>query len=450
MSATNSLVAGAAQVDVSPGDSQFLYGYPHVERWSEGVHDPLLASALYLSDGGTEVVFASCDIIYISKAMTQKVRERIADSTGIPPANVMVTATHTHSGPITVKCLSNEADPVVPEPDPVYVQQLESGIVRAVRMAHENAQPAEVGLSHADGSCVGTNRREPAGPSIPSVPVLTVQSANGKDILALMVVCSMHPTVLHEDSRLVSGDFPAMARQYLQNEALCSSCPVVFQTGACGNQSTRHVVRSNTFEEAERLGGLLGKEIEKAVMSTPFTTDIQLEVKQAFAELPLRFFPAPEEAESNLETVRRRLQPLQELGAPKAEVRTAECDVFGAEETLVLARASASGRVESVASTCLPAEIQIVRIGDWLIIGWPGEIFVEFALAVRDRFPNASIVTLANGEVQGYLVTEEAAQEGGYEASNALFQSPDGGRILVESTLNALAAFENTTKSSQS
>ncbi len=128
MSATNSLVAGAAQVDVSPGDSQFLYGYPHVERWSEGVHDPLLASALYLSDGGTEVVFASCDIIYISKAMTQKVRERIADSTGIPPANVMVTATHTHSGPITVKCLSNEADPVVPEPDPVYVHNSNQGL----------------------------------------------------------------------------------------------------------------------------------------------------------------------------------------------------------------------------------------------------------------------------------------------------------------------------------
>ena len=39
--------AGAAQVDVTPDSPQFLYGYPHCERISTGVHDPLLASALY-------------------------------------------------------------------------------------------------------------------------------------------------------------------------------------------------------------------------------------------------------------------------------------------------------------------------------------------------------------------------------------------------------------------
>ena len=68
----------------------------------------------------------------------------------------------------------------------------------------------------------------------------------------------MHPTVLHEDSTLVSGDFPAMTRQYLQEHVLGADCPVLYHTGPSGNQSPRHVTRANTFDEAERLGGLLG------------------------------------------------------------------------------------------------------------------------------------------------------------------------------------------------
>jgi hypothetical protein len=39
---------------------------------------------------------------------------------------------------------------------------------------------------------------------------------------------------------------------------------------------------------------------------------------------------------------------------------------------------------------------------------------------------------MSNGELQGYLVTEEALAEGGYEASNALFKSPDGANILMD------------------
>src|ERR1041385_7553563 len=99
-----SLIAGAAIADITPTDSQFLYGYPHVERHSTGVHDPLLAQALYLSDGQHHVIF-------ISKQPPQRVRQRIAQATDVPQTGIMVTATHTHSGPITVNCLMSAADP---------------------------------------------------------------------------------------------------------------------------------------------------------------------------------------------------------------------------------------------------------------------------------------------------------------------------------------------------
>lgn len=55
--------AGAAAVEITPKESQFLFGYPHVERMSTGVHDPLFSSALYLENGCEQVLFIANDII---------------------------------------------------------------------------------------------------------------------------------------------------------------------------------------------------------------------------------------------------------------------------------------------------------------------------------------------------------------------------------------------------
>lgn len=437
------LQGGAAQVDVTPLDSQFLYGYPNVSRYSTGVHDPLLASALCLNDGRVSVVFISTDIIFITKTLAESARRRIAELTGVPAENIVISATHTHSGPVTVRYLSNEADSVVPEPDPVYLQRLEDGVVEAGRLACSKMRPIEVGLARADGSCVGTNRRRPGDPSDPQVPVLLAREADGGPFIAAMLVCSMHPTVLHEDSTLVSGDFPGMCRRYLQEHVLGRNCPVLHQTGAAGNQSPRHVTRGNTFDEARRLGELLGRSIEQAIGNVLFERDLNLDCRQALIEsIPLRRFPRPPEAAADLERARKQLDRLRRENGPRADIRTAECDVFGAEETLTLAKAAESGRLEAVTRTCLPAEVQLVRIGRWSFLTWPGEVFVEFALSVKDRFPDTFVITLANGELQGYQVTAEAAAQGGYEASNALFRAPDGGNLLVETSLRLMTECE--------
>jgi neutral ceramidase len=171
------LLAGAAAIDITPVESCFLWGYPHVARYSTGVHDPLLASALYLSDGRTAVLFVGIDVLLISKALAGSARERIAAATGVPAANIMITATQTHSGPVTVQYLSS--DPVVPDPDPRFLQRLEDGIVTAAETACSAARPAQLGLAVADGSAVGGNRRDPGGPSNPRTPVLVARAVDG-------------------------------------------------------------------------------------------------------------------------------------------------------------------------------------------------------------------------------------------------------------------------------
>jgi hypothetical protein len=244
----------------------------------------------------------------------------------------------------------------------------------------------------------------------------------------------MHPTVLHEDSFLVSADFPGMARRYLQENLLGPDCPVLYHTGPAGNQSPRYVTRANTFAEACRLGEVLGRAVAQAVPGIACTDSLQLRVKQALVDLPRKDLPSIGEAKEKLERAIRRLADMRHSGALPQEIRTAEVDWFGAEETVTLAEAARDGRLENVYRTCLPAEVQVLQIGRWNFAGWPGGIFVEHALAVKERCPDTFVISLANGELQGYIVTEEAALEGGYEASNSLF-SHRTGEILVDTTL---------------
>ena len=74
------LIAGAATADITPDDAQFLFGYPHVRRYSTGVHDPLLSSALFLSDGKTSLLWVANDVIYVSRQTARRVRGRIAQA----------------------------------------------------------------------------------------------------------------------------------------------------------------------------------------------------------------------------------------------------------------------------------------------------------------------------------------------------------------------------------
>lgn len=432
-----SIFAGAAEADITPRSPMHLFGYPGVDRISTGVHDRLMSSALYLDDGSSRVLFIANDLIWLPKLRTDRIRRNIEKSTGIPAGHIMVTATHTHSGPITSEMLCVEDDPHVPPPDERWLMGVEDGIVAAARAAVDTAEPATLALAIADGSELGTNRRHPDGPANPKMPLLAARSkATGKP-LAAMIVCSMHPTVLHEDWTLVSGDFPGLARMELRRRGQLT-CPMVYHMGTSGNQSPRHVVKANTIDEALRLGHLLADAVIDGMARAEPIEQPVLTVNRAFIDLPLREMPSVEAAQRGVDAAEQRYRSLKENDAPKTAIRTAECDTFGANETLTLAKAAANGRIQQAASTCLPAEVQAIGIGPHTFVGWPGEVFVEFALAVRKRYPNAWIITLANGDLQVYLVTQDAIDENAYEAGNAIFASPESGQRLVTVTTSLL------------
>jgi hypothetical protein len=432
------LQAGFGSRDITPDQPMFLVGYPHVPRVLEGVHDSLYATAMYLRGRGSAVVLVSCDLLFVARETATTCREAIGTALGIPPAHVLISATHTHSGPVTNTVLAWRDDPLVPAPAPEYLQKLQAGIVEAALAARAAAVPAELAVTTARVDGVGGNRLAADGVHDPEVGILAIRCRQSHALLGLDVVYSMHPTVMHEDSKLVSSDFPHYTRLQLR-EMLGERLPVVYHTGPEGNQSPRYSVRGQTFAEAERLGRRLGQfvgDAVKALRDADFAAAVRLAAASELVPLPGRTYPTLAEAEARLAEARASFDRLRREKAGHGPVRTAECAVFGAEEVVALARAQAAGAVEARRRQCSPAEVQVLRVGDVCLVGLPGELFVEYGLEIKRRAAQRSfVINLANGELQGYIVTPEAERAGGYEASMSMFTA-EGGARMVDTALD--------------
>jgi len=287
----------------------------------------------------------------VSRQSVSRIRNEIFRKTGVHPSGILVSATHTHSGPVTVDYINSSHDPVVPKADVEYVRFMEGKIIEAGCRAFQNATPAEAGFLIADGTGIGTNRHDPGGPADMEVPALIFKRPDNT-IIACMMVCNMHPTVLHEDSKLYSGDFPAFAREILQKKYFGSESPVLYFTGAAGNQSPRHVTKSNTFEEAKRIGGIIADSVGTILTKgIEFSSVIPVSGLQKFVELPKRRFPDPASAKIHRDKSLERFEYLKKTSSDKREVRTAEVDWFGAEELLHLSKLSKSEELENIYKT---------------------------------------------------------------------------------------------------
>jgi len=434
------LHAGAAVSDISPRRPMALYGYPHVERVSTGVHDPLLATVIVLRNARVTLALASLDLLMIEPPYARDLRSAIAEVVGCRDAEVFISCTHTHSGPVTSRLIGWQDDPAVPNPDPEYLEFVQAQLSTAAGVAAKSAIPAELAWTTADATGVGGNRLTPQGITDPECGILALRTSQNREMLAMAVIYGMHPTVLHEDSTLVSADFPYFARLHVQQH-LGREIPIAYHTAPCGDQSPRRFVTEQTFTEAERLGRKLGSAICQALddlADGAWQANVQLGAGLAAVNLPRNPIRPLPEAERLLAECRAQYEQLQHDKAPRAEIRTAECAIFGAEGTLALARTEARGELDARLRDYHPAEVQALRIGEVCLIGLQGECFAEYALEIKRRAVRRTfVVSLVNGELQGYIVTPEAAAAGGYEAANAVF-APESGRSLVNAAIDLI------------
>ncbi len=433
------LRAGTSLVDISPGPGIELAGYPHHPRYNKGVHDPLFAGCLYLDNGVTKLAIVSMDLVMYSKKAVRSVRNDIGKLTDIPPENIMITCSHTHSGPWASGMLDLEALEQGRKADEAYMVELHAKLVSLVKEAYSNTFDAKIGVEK--GFCgreqgVGGNRRNPYEIADPEVWTIGVQDLQG-NWKACLVKYALHPTFLHSDNFLVTADYPGYIRKYLAKTQ--PEMMFLFAQGTSGNQSPRYFRSGKTFEEAERVGSAIGSEANRVLGEMKLSADVDLLALSDEVAIEVRTLPSRQETEALIEKTRKVWEETKAANACERDVWNAELKFLGAEDTLAYILLQERGEKLELLEDEIPVEVQVIGIGDTRIVGIQGELFVEFGLTIQYRAPfdKTFVIELANGCLPGYACTERAYTQGGYESGASLLTGKTGEQ-LVEAAVNLL------------
>ena len=134
-SAQAELRVGVAAVKISPPSGTPMAGY-YYARGSEDVIDDLFAKAAVLDDGSTKVALVVCDLITLPRDTVLEARQLIEQQTGIPGGHVMISATHTHTGPsLSRGSVRDKQDGGASDPARRYTMELPDRIAQAVSEA---------------------------------------------------------------------------------------------------------------------------------------------------------------------------------------------------------------------------------------------------------------------------------------------------------------------------
>ena len=419
--------AGFAERDITPGiGTEKPGGYGKV--FHRFFHDPCKVRAAVFDDGKRKVAIIGVDALIVPRQLVLNARTEIEKLTGIKPDAVLIGASHSHSsGPVGM-VLPGEFD-TAPEDirklayeessmaDAGYLLRVTHEIAQAVRGADTARVPAQLGFGFGHEDKVAFNRRQRmkngqswshagatnpdivdyAGPIDPQVGVIGAWDMTGK-LIGTVVNFSCHATT---NPVGISANWIYYMERTIQG-ALDSRSPVVFLAGACGDVSQVDNLSPNanrTGEEwAQLVGGRVGAEAVKTLLSMPRGTNIPLDSRQKTWAIKRR---AP-----SAETV-AKARAIIARGKHPPDIT----DWTFAKETLMLTHLIATEPSAQV-------EVQAVQIGPAVCVSNPAEYFVQYGLDIKkgSTFPFTFPVELANGCV-GYVPTEEAfgPNGGGYE-----------------------------------
>lgn len=412
------VTAGFHRIDITPPVGAPLAGFAARHGVSTGVHDPVFAHALVIESDGCAVAFVSVDVLGLAADFVAGVRQLIKARTGLPEEAVMVSATHTHSAPVTVSTFFNPGETL----DQPYMNRLASAIEDAVAGAWQSRARARIGVGSGRVSGIGRNRRTADHlPVDDEVGIIKVASLDGRT-RGVLINHACHPTVLGPDNLLITGDFPAFAIERIEAQ-LGAGAFALFVNGAQGNISMGHsselsaigiITPGRTFERAAELGHRLADVVIGTLPSIETAAEVPVAHVSRTIHLPFKEYPpladtaaALAVAQSALDALERDSEAVDRVGAAKTRRLYASIRHFYAGE--------AAARPDDR----LPLEIQGFRVGSALFAAVPGELFVEIALRIKAETDHpVFIMGITNGYV-GYLPTREAYRAGGYEVVSA-------------------------------
>lgn len=384
----SNLRAGVAKVDITPAEVKQLEVVGH-RRKVTGVRDPLRAGVLVLDDGQTKVAIVTLDLIGAYSEIVKLARQQIEKETGIPAANIMVAASHNHSGPGF-------------DAKSEWGQELIAKLGTTAKLAASKMRPVSVGYGE-DKIGFSINRRKVIngravvrlnedGPNDPRVKVLRFDDGKSLTPVAVLMHAVCHPCFFTWGDKgsppypngfpKMSADFPGEAQTFVE---MCY-----------GNET------SSLF-----LQGCAG-DIRPNLPGYPYRCADEADIQWAGRDL----------GSAVVRTLAQSMTREQLVDREKYyQIRVANT---------VVSLPGKAGRID--------AELQAMKIGPYLLLTMPGEPMVEFGLKLeRDIADRAVpiIVGYANGHV-GYIATADAYEVGGYEPNTSKLTPEAEAIILTE------------------
>jgi len=427
------LRAGAARVDITPKDGTPLGGYYRF-RGSAGVLDPLFAKTLVVEKDGVHAAIVVLDLSSTVRPIVAEARRLIQQQCGIEGDHVLISGTHTHSGPQQPRDSMMDEITKVNSPAGVsYTRMLPLWIAESVRLAKAGLAPvgARVAVGRAEG--ISFNRRilregqveaiwqpqqlspqdRPAGPVDPDVGVLVFEAAD-KPVASLLNF-AMHPTSVGGGVK-ISADYPGVFTR-LVSERHGAEMISIFANGTCGNINHTDYLTGKRRTTLE-----LGTALADAVDAVwPCLKPVQAWTPRIRSEQV---------------TLQRRRFTEAQIAKAKDMAANMSTKSFGtvpmAEMVCILETLDKQDRP-------LLAEVQVIALSaEVAIVALPGEIFVELGLALKKASPfqHTLIAELANGSI-GYIPNQEAWPQGNYEVVSARCEAGSGEK-LMETALRLL------------
>jgi len=435
------LKSGAAIVDITPPLGVHIRGY-FQPRIAKDIHDNLFVKSLVLDDGETKLAIVVCDLVGVDRTYLDRAKQLIKKRCGIPPSNVLISCTHTHTGP-----------PV--EDIPFFIQK----VADSVQLANNRLREAELGCEREAESKPLANRRflmkdgtirthprpgdpnivKPLGPVDPEINVLHTRDLNGKTISVLinyaMHYAGLSPTEKREDMYTISADWAGAVSRMIQR-IMGEKFVAILANGTCADVFSLDPMNppkkvNRFFGHAERIAALVAAKSFWALNQMEFHRSLKLAAAMEEISLPRRI-PTDEEIELAKKYMSGERTP--------TNMRHMAWKYFFGPKIEEFLRGPKEEKTW----------VQAFALGDLAaIVGLPGEIFVEHGLKIKKESPfeYTFVIELANDSL-GYIPTLKAFEEdaripleasGSYETTigpNRL--APEAGDMLVDSALKLL------------
>jgi hypothetical protein len=429
------LKASKGRVVITPPTGTPMAGNVRLDNKSRGVHDDLYCNILILTDNSTKVCLLGFDLIGLEYTTCNEIKSSIEKTTDIPAANIIIWATHTHSGPDTGMRMYQRAEGSIY----AYLKDLKTNIVEGVVKANAAIEEVTLKSGKTNVSDLSFNRRlikkdgsvvmnfeefdindivGTTGPVDKELITLSVWDKDDK-LFALLVNFTLHPAILVGYKWLISRDFINYLDKYIidnyGNQAI-----TLFANGAEGNINHINYQDPNqlrSFEEAERIGKKLGAHVSDSIRDSS-VLEGKIRLVSRKITLPLRQITEEEIrwSEMVLERDKDLVEDMLDGIPDKTYARMIQCMLSRDDK-----------ECETV--------IQGMAVHNFAFVTFPGEAYVEFGLMVKklSQYRDTMVIGLANSSA-GYIPLKDAFSQGGYEVRTAWSSQlvQDAGDILVD------------------